>query len=415
MRFTEEMGRITLGRNADYALPALGFAGTPTGIDVRRVVESGTQPVINTGIAHRLPGVGQIGAGIARAPLACFAAGLHGVAERLGADGVAWSGTAVIAIGGNALIAEGQRARSPSSSAMRAPRRVKSRRWSRLAGASCHPRQRAAGRIHPAALGDVQRLAFHPRADAGHVRRRLRRGDRLYRRQQPVQRARPARPGIGTVCMLTQTVVDADDPAFHVRQNRSARRFRLKRPSRDASGTAGPWSRKPGAGIGAWCPSPKPVRIVETEAIAAARRGIRRRGRGWRRHSGGRGRAGRLSRRRGGDRQRSGVGVSWRRACGVPLLGDLDRCRARGGALTGSPISGNWIASVWPRCAGYLADGEFPEGSMGPKIRAAIEFLEHGGEEVVITSLACLSAAVNGRAPAPTLPDRERRPDACRV
>jgi hypothetical protein len=84
VRYTEEMGRITLGRNADYALPALGFAGTPTGIDVRRVVESGTQPVINTGIAHRLPGVGQIGAGIARAPLACFAAGLRGVAERLG-------------------------------------------------------------------------------------------------------------------------------------------------------------------------------------------------------------------------------------------------------------------------------------------------------------------------------------------
>jgi carbamate kinase len=47
---------------------------------------------------------------------------------------------------------------------------------------------------------------------------------------------------------------------------------------------------------------------------------------------------------------------------------------------------------------GYLADGEFPEGSMGPKIRAAIEFLERGGEEVVITSLACLSAAVNGPA-----------------
>jgi carbamate kinase len=46
----------------------------------------------------------------------------------------------------------------------------------------------------------------------------------------------------------------------------------------------------------------------------------------------------------------------------------------------------------------YLADGEFPEGSMGPKIRAAIEFLERGGEEVVITSLACLSSAVAGGA-----------------
>jgi carbamate kinase len=44
----------------------------------------------------------------------------------------------------------------------------------------------------------------------------------------------------------------------------------------------------------------------------------------------------------------------------------------------------------------YLAEGEFPEGSMGPKIRAAIEFLECGGEEVVITSLACLERALDG-------------------
>jgi carbamate kinase len=44
----------------------------------------------------------------------------------------------------------------------------------------------------------------------------------------------------------------------------------------------------------------------------------------------------------------------------------------------------------------YLAAGEFPEGSMGPKIRAAIEFLERGGEEVIITSLACLEQAIAG-------------------
>jgi hypothetical protein len=82
--YTDEMGRITLGRNADYALPSLSFAGTPTGIDVRRVVDSGILPVINTGIAHRLPGVGQIGAGIARAPRACFNAGLRAVGGKLG-------------------------------------------------------------------------------------------------------------------------------------------------------------------------------------------------------------------------------------------------------------------------------------------------------------------------------------------
>jgi len=86
IRYTEEMGRITLGRNPEYALPSLSFAGTPTGIDLRRVVDSGTAPVINTGIAHRLPGVGQIGAGIARAPLECFAAGLRGIGRSLGLD-----------------------------------------------------------------------------------------------------------------------------------------------------------------------------------------------------------------------------------------------------------------------------------------------------------------------------------------
>jgi hypothetical protein len=83
LNFTREMYRITLERNPTFALPPLGFAGTPTGIDARRVVESGVQPVINTGIAHKLPGVGQIGAGIARAPLSCFADALRGLATRL--------------------------------------------------------------------------------------------------------------------------------------------------------------------------------------------------------------------------------------------------------------------------------------------------------------------------------------------
>ena len=81
--FTRLMERITLARNAGYALPTLGFAGTPTGIDARRVVETGVAPVINTGIAHREAGVGQIGAGIARAPLPCFEAALMALARTL--------------------------------------------------------------------------------------------------------------------------------------------------------------------------------------------------------------------------------------------------------------------------------------------------------------------------------------------
>lgn len=89
LNYTREMYRITLERNPAFALPPLGFAGSPTGIDARRVVESGVQPVINTGIAHKLPGVGQIGAGIARAPLSCFADALRGLAAQLQVAGAA--------------------------------------------------------------------------------------------------------------------------------------------------------------------------------------------------------------------------------------------------------------------------------------------------------------------------------------
>jgi hypothetical protein len=81
---TREMYRITLARHPGYTIAALGFAGTPTAIDVRRVVDSGTAPVINTGIAHRKPGIGQIGAGIARAPLACFAGAVRDLGRRFG-------------------------------------------------------------------------------------------------------------------------------------------------------------------------------------------------------------------------------------------------------------------------------------------------------------------------------------------
>ncbi len=70
--YTHEMEHITLGQNSGFTLPALNFSGTPSGIDARKVVDTGIAPVINTGIAHRLAGIGQVGAGITRAPLACF-------------------------------------------------------------------------------------------------------------------------------------------------------------------------------------------------------------------------------------------------------------------------------------------------------------------------------------------------------
>ena len=56
----------------------------PTGIDIRLVVETGLAPTINTGIAHREPGVGQVGAGVVRAPMACFEKALLALAASLG-------------------------------------------------------------------------------------------------------------------------------------------------------------------------------------------------------------------------------------------------------------------------------------------------------------------------------------------
>jgi hypothetical protein len=72
LAYTRAMSELTIGLNDKWSIPALEFRGVPVGIDVRRVVETGIQPAINTGIAHRRAGVGQVGAGVARAPLACF-------------------------------------------------------------------------------------------------------------------------------------------------------------------------------------------------------------------------------------------------------------------------------------------------------------------------------------------------------
>ena len=81
--FTRTMGEITLAQNPEWTIPALDYQGVPTGIDIRLVVETGIAPTINTGIAHREAGIGQVGAGIVRAPLACFEQALKALAMRL--------------------------------------------------------------------------------------------------------------------------------------------------------------------------------------------------------------------------------------------------------------------------------------------------------------------------------------------
>lgn len=77
------MQAITLARHPAFTLPALDFAGSGAGIDARLVVDRDILPVINTGIAHRRAGVGQIGAGITTAPLACFVEALAALSESL--------------------------------------------------------------------------------------------------------------------------------------------------------------------------------------------------------------------------------------------------------------------------------------------------------------------------------------------
>jgi hypothetical protein len=75
------MYEITEAEHPHFTIPALGFRGTPVGIDLRKVVELGVTPRVNTGIAHRLPGIGQIGAGLVRPPLQVFEQALEAWAE----------------------------------------------------------------------------------------------------------------------------------------------------------------------------------------------------------------------------------------------------------------------------------------------------------------------------------------------
>jgi hypothetical protein len=82
MEYSRLMYEITDGRNPANSLPALDFAPAPVGIDVRKVIDTGIQPVVTTGIAHREAGVGQIGAGIVRVPMACFVKALEALAEQ---------------------------------------------------------------------------------------------------------------------------------------------------------------------------------------------------------------------------------------------------------------------------------------------------------------------------------------------
>ena len=85
MRYSRQMQQIAVGLNNAYIMPTMNFVGTATGLDAKKIVETGILPVINTGMAHKKAGVGQVGAGIVFAPPDCFAKAMEAFAAEYGA------------------------------------------------------------------------------------------------------------------------------------------------------------------------------------------------------------------------------------------------------------------------------------------------------------------------------------------
>lgn len=72
INFSNSMHTITAGESAMYNIPTLNFKPTALGINIMAVIETGIRPVINTGITHKEPGIGQVGAGITHPPMSVF-------------------------------------------------------------------------------------------------------------------------------------------------------------------------------------------------------------------------------------------------------------------------------------------------------------------------------------------------------
>ena len=83
MAATRSMYEITLTEHPAYQIPALGFRGTPTGIDVTQIARTGVLPVVNTGIAGRVAGTGQVGAGLVTPPVEAFTSALAALADQV--------------------------------------------------------------------------------------------------------------------------------------------------------------------------------------------------------------------------------------------------------------------------------------------------------------------------------------------
>ena len=84
---SNEMLEICIDQNPNFIVPTWNFQGIALGIDARKVVETGITPVINTGIAHKVAGMGQIGAGTVHPPLEAFEKAVKAYAKKLGYQG----------------------------------------------------------------------------------------------------------------------------------------------------------------------------------------------------------------------------------------------------------------------------------------------------------------------------------------
>ena len=83
INYTKKMGEITTTENPNVTIPILNFQGIPTGIDLRKALETGVLPLMDTAIAHKEPGIGMIGAGVANPPMDCFKKAALALAKRI--------------------------------------------------------------------------------------------------------------------------------------------------------------------------------------------------------------------------------------------------------------------------------------------------------------------------------------------
>jgi len=198
------------------------------------------------------------------------------------------------------------------------------------------------------------------------------------------------------VCVLTQTVVDPKDPAFQHPSKPIGRGYSAEEAQRHRTRDGWVLAEDAGRGYRRLVPSPRPVRIVEAEAIGALLH------------------AGFVVIACGGG----GIPVVEEAPgvyCGVEAVVDKDFASSFLAAHLGVPVFlvSTGVEKVAIRfrqpgerfldrmtlseARGHLEAGEFPEGSMGPKVRAAVEFIERGGARAIITSPDHLEDALAGR------------------